>query len=136
MVPMQARKRKESPHEARSSGRESAPSSQLGSQSRLTSAATVQEFNALTFSVNSRPDPLPQGEGERFRALRPVEYKKGKRRQFENTRSFVATICSPYFVHSIVPRNFSVRAGWEGVNYCPNFGGPSEFQDQTGRQCL
>ena len=70
--------------EPRSSGRESAPSSQPGSQSRLTSAATVQEFNARTFSGNSRPDPLPQGEGERFRALRPVEYKKGKRRQFEN----------------------------------------------------
>ena len=38
----------------------------------------------LESNARPHPGPLPQGEGERFRALRPIEYKKGKRRQFDN----------------------------------------------------
>jgi hypothetical protein len=54
------------PRGPRSSGRESAPSSFGQSQSRLTSAATVQGFNARnSFSGNSLPGGEDQGEGER-----------------------------------------------------------------------
>src|SRR5438876_1132846 len=64
MVPMRAQKRKEAPYEPRSSRREEAHSiSAEGSWSLLTSAATVQRFNARNLSGKS----LPEGEGERDR---------------------------------------------------------------------
>ena len=56
MVPLHAKKRKEAPHEPRSSRREEAHFN-LGeeSQSLLTSAATVQGFNMGMPSGNSLP---------------------------------------------------------------------------------
>jgi len=63
MVPMRGPKTVEAPHEPRSSGRESAHPFGQGTQSRLTSAATVQGFKARISSGNSHPGPLPLGEG-------------------------------------------------------------------------
>jgi len=58
------------PHEPRSSGRESAHSSTVENWSRLTSAATVQGFNARTLgSGNSLPVRRGEGIGARFAAI-------------------------------------------------------------------
>jgi hypothetical protein len=63
------------PHEPRGSGRESAPSS----QSQLTSAATVQEFNARIVSENSLPGGLePLGKRRKVCRSRQRLYFRGK----------------------------------------------------------
>src|SRR6266576_2426778 len=56
--------------------------------------------------VNSSGNSLPQGEGERFRALRPVEYKRGKRRQWENddVQLCAQALCLEEMLNVSIPR--------------------------------
>ena len=62
MAPMRGQETVAPPHEPRSSGHESAHSSRQGNQSRLTSAATIQEFKARKLlSENSLPNRMGRG---------------------------------------------------------------------------